>query len=168
MKTNNIIFYKNDATRWCECHVCVSVYISLSLARLIRALCARICYFIIREEENAKQYIHLFWFHGSTHRCNWKPCLYILLVSLLLLPVFVMKKKLILAWTLWKHLLIYICIQTLDIGVALYCSLSPSRLGLCIYLPFYLTHLFSLLLFLIISLYFISLHRKQRNASIFL
>lgn len=50
-------------------------------------------YFITCEEENAKQYIRLFWFHGSTHRCNWKPCLYILLVSLLLLPVFVMKKE---------------------------------------------------------------------------
>lgn len=42
-----------------------------------------------------------FCFDASTHRCNWKPPS-ILLVSLLLLPVFVMKKKLILAQTFSK------------------------------------------------------------------
>lgn len=75
-------------------------------------------YDMYTEVENAKQCILdgccCFCFVASTHRCNWKPCLWILLVSLLLLPVFVMKKKLILAQTLWKHLLIYIFIQTLD------------------------------------------------------
>lgn len=97
--------------------------------RVATVAAAAMSHFIICEEENAKQYIRLFWFHASTHRCNWKPCLYILLVSLLLLPVFVMKKKLILAWTLWKHLLIYICIQTLDTHVFdAVRSLSCSRL----------------------------------------
>lgn len=55
------------------------------------------------------------------------------------------KKKLILAWTLWKHLLIYICIQTLDTDVlfdtVLLLSVRPFSLYLCSHGK--LTHLHS-------------------------